>query len=86
MHLIPKYADGRIYRDATMLLRPKTQLKDETVEVNPGTPGSGSLSSGATIPLSQTAPDANFDEFLAASWTRKRGPTCRSCWPARARG
>jgi phospholipid/cholesterol/gamma-HCH transport system substrate-binding protein len=64
MHLIPKYADGRIHRDATMLLRPKTQLKDETVEVNPGSPVSGSLSSGATIPLSQTAPDANFDEFL----------------------
>ncbi len=66
MHLIPKYADKRIYRNATMLLRPKTQLKDETVEVNPGTLASGSLSSGATIPLSQTAPDANLDEFLAA--------------------
>jgi phospholipid/cholesterol/gamma-HCH transport system substrate-binding protein len=65
MHLVPKYADGRIYRNATMLLRPKTQLKDETVEVDPGTRASGSLSSGATIPLSQTAPDANFDEFLA---------------------
>src|ERR1700729_143423 len=33
MHLIPKYAQGRIYKNATMLLRPKTQLKDETVEV-----------------------------------------------------
>jgi phospholipid/cholesterol/gamma-HCH transport system substrate-binding protein len=65
MHLVPKYAEGRIYRDATMLLRPKTQLKDETVEVDPGTRTSGSLRSGATIPLSQTAPDANFDEFLA---------------------
>jgi phospholipid/cholesterol/gamma-HCH transport system substrate-binding protein len=66
MHLIPKYAEGRIYRDATMLLRPKTQLKDETVEVDPGTRASGSLRSGATVPLSQTAPDANLDEFLAA--------------------
>jgi phospholipid/cholesterol/gamma-HCH transport system substrate-binding protein len=66
MHLTPKYAEGRIYRDATMLLRPKTQLKDETVEVNPGTRASGSLRSGATIPLSQTAPDANLDEFLAS--------------------
>jgi phospholipid/cholesterol/gamma-HCH transport system substrate-binding protein len=63
MHLTPKYA--RLYRDATMLLRPKTQLKDMTVEVNPGTPAAGRLASGATLPLSQTAPDANFEEFLA---------------------
>jgi phospholipid/cholesterol/gamma-HCH transport system substrate-binding protein len=66
MHLVPKYSQGRIYKNATMLLRPKTQLKDETVEVNPGTPASGNLQSGATLPLSQTAPDANLDEFLAA--------------------
>ena len=65
MHLVPKYSEGRLYKNATMLLRPKTQLKDETVEVDPGTPASGELASGATIPLSQTAPDANFDEFLA---------------------
>jgi phospholipid/cholesterol/gamma-HCH transport system substrate-binding protein len=64
MHLTPKYAEKRIYRNATMLLRPKTQLKDETVEVNPGTPASGALRSGATVPLAQTAPDGNFDEFL----------------------
>jgi phospholipid/cholesterol/gamma-HCH transport system substrate-binding protein len=65
MHLVPKYADGRIYHNATMLLRPKTQLKDMTVEVDPGSPASGRLHSGATIPQSQTAPDINFDEFLA---------------------
>ncbi|HWY89221.1 MAG TPA: hypothetical protein VNY31_00980 [Solirubrobacteraceae bacterium] len=65
MHLTPKYADGRIYHNATMLLRPKTQLKDMTVEVDPGSPASGQLQSGATIPQSQTAPDINFDEFLA---------------------
>jgi len=63
MKVTPKYA--RIYRDATLLLRPKTQLQDITVEVNPGTPASGRLRSGATIPLSQTAPNVNFDEFLA---------------------
>jgi phospholipid/cholesterol/gamma-HCH transport system substrate-binding protein len=63
MKVTPKYA--RLYRDATLLLRPKTQLQDMTVEVNPGTPASGRLRSGATIPLSQTAPNVNFDEFLA---------------------
>lgn len=65
MHLVPKYSEGRLFHDATMLLRPKTQLKDMTVEVDPGSSASGELHSGATIPLSQTAPDVNFDEFLA---------------------
>jgi len=65
MHLVPKYSEGRLFHDATMLLRPKTQLKDMTVEVDPGSPASGVLHSGATIPQSQTAPDINFDEFLA---------------------
>jgi len=64
MSLTPRYA-SYIYRDATMLLRPKTQLKDETVEVDPGTPAAGKLHSGETIPISQTAPDVNVDEFLA---------------------
>ncbi len=65
MHLVPKYSEGRLYHNATMLLRPKTQLKDMTVEVDPGSPTSGQLHSGATIPQSQTAPDVNFDEFLS---------------------
>jgi phospholipid/cholesterol/gamma-HCH transport system substrate-binding protein len=64
MRLTPKYA--RIYRNATMLLRPKTQLQDITVEVNPGTPAAGRLPSGSTLPLAQSAPDVNFDEFLSA--------------------
>ena len=64
MKVTPKYA--RIYHDATALLRPKTQLQDITVEVNPGTPASGRLHSGAVIPLSQTAPNVNFDEFLSS--------------------
>jgi phospholipid/cholesterol/gamma-HCH transport system substrate-binding protein len=64
MKVIPKYA--RIYRNATMLLRPKTQLQDIAVEVNPGTPSAGKLPSGSTLPLSQTAPNVNFDEFLSS--------------------
>ena len=62
MRVIPKYA--LIYHDATMLLRPKTSLKDMTIEVDPGSPSSGRLKSGATIPVAQTAPDINFEEFL----------------------
>lgn len=56
----------RPYRDATMLLRPKTGLKDMTVELDPGHPSAGRLPEGGTIPVSQTAPDVNLDEVLAA--------------------
>src|SRR5438874_1208898 len=64
MKITPKYA--RLYRNATLLLRPKTQLQDITVEVNPGSPGAGRLPSGSTLPLAQTAPNVNFDEFLSS--------------------
>jgi phospholipid/cholesterol/gamma-HCH transport system substrate-binding protein len=64
MNVTPKYAKY-IYRNATLLLRPKTQLQDITVEVNPGTPSAGKLHSGEVLPLSQTAPNVDFDEFLA---------------------
>jgi phospholipid/cholesterol/gamma-HCH transport system substrate-binding protein len=64
MKVSPKYAKY-IYRNATMLLRPKTQLQDITVEVSPGTPSAGKLHSGEVIPQSQTAPNIDFDQFLA---------------------
>jgi phospholipid/cholesterol/gamma-HCH transport system substrate-binding protein len=64
MRVTPKYA--RFYRDATLLMRPKTGLQDMTVEVNPGTPQAGRLPSGSTLPLAQTAPNINFDEFLSS--------------------
>jgi phospholipid/cholesterol/gamma-HCH transport system substrate-binding protein len=65
MNVTPKYAHY-IYRDATMLLRPKTALKDMTVEVDPGTPSAGHIPSGYTVTLSHTAPDVNFEEFLSS--------------------
>jgi phospholipid/cholesterol/gamma-HCH transport system substrate-binding protein len=63
MKVAPKYA--RFYKNATLLLRPKTQLQDITIEVNPGDASAGKLNSGETVPLEQTAPNVNFDEFLA---------------------
>jgi phospholipid/cholesterol/gamma-HCH transport system substrate-binding protein len=51
--------------DATMLLRPRTGLKDMFLELDPG--GTGvPLKSGATIPVTNTAPDINPDEFLSS--------------------
>ncbi|HEX3510400.1 MAG TPA: MlaD family protein [Solirubrobacteraceae bacterium] len=63
MKISPKYA--HFYKNATLLLRPKTQLQDITVEVNPGTASAGKLKSGEVLPQSQTAPNVDFDEFLA---------------------
>jgi phospholipid/cholesterol/gamma-HCH transport system substrate-binding protein len=58
-----KYAP--IYKDATMLLRPKTGLKDMVVEMDPGTEEAGELDEGEAIPIENTAPDVNLDEILA---------------------
>ena len=55
-----------IYRDATILLRPKTGLKDMMAELTPGTPEAGELTEGERIPVSQTLPDVNLDEILAS--------------------
>jgi phospholipid/cholesterol/gamma-HCH transport system substrate-binding protein len=59
-----KYAP--IYRDAHMLLRPKTGLKDMIVEMDPGTKAAGALPEGGTIPIQNTAPDVNLDEVLSS--------------------
>jgi phospholipid/cholesterol/gamma-HCH transport system substrate-binding protein len=55
-----------IYRDASILLRPKTGLKDMVAELTPGTPRAGKLPEGGTIPISQTLPDVNLDEVLSS--------------------
>jgi phospholipid/cholesterol/gamma-HCH transport system substrate-binding protein len=60
----PKY--GPIYRDAHMLLRPRTGLKDMEVVLDPGTKASGAIPNGGTLPEAQTQPDVNPDEVLAA--------------------
>jgi len=64
MKIKPKY--DRIYKDATILLRPKTGLKDMVAELTPGHKRAGRLPDGGTIPISQTLPDVNLDEILSA--------------------
>jgi phospholipid/cholesterol/gamma-HCH transport system substrate-binding protein len=60
----PKY--GPIYRDAHMLLRPRTGLKDMEVVLSPGTRAAGAIPNGGTLPEANTEPDVNPDEVLAA--------------------
>jgi phospholipid/cholesterol/gamma-HCH transport system substrate-binding protein len=53
-----------VYKDATILLRPKTGLKDMFLELDPGTEQAGEFSEDDTIPVANTAPDVNLDEVL----------------------
>jgi phospholipid/cholesterol/gamma-HCH transport system substrate-binding protein len=53
-----------IYRNATLLLRPKTGLKDMFLEMDPGSRSAGEFRDGDTIPVANTAPDVNLDEIL----------------------
>ncbi len=60
-----------IYQNATILMRPRTGLKDMFFELDPGTPqksapDDGVVPEGGTIALANTAPDVNLDEILAA--------------------
>jgi phospholipid/cholesterol/gamma-HCH transport system substrate-binding protein len=59
-----KYAP--VYRNAHVLLRPKTGLKDMFLALDPGTKAAGALPSGGTILSRNTLPDVNPDEVLAS--------------------
>jgi phospholipid/cholesterol/gamma-HCH transport system substrate-binding protein len=63
MDIEPKYMK-LIHPDASFLLRPKTNLNDMVVEVEPGT-GKGHVESGAEFTLAQTEPNTNLDAFLS---------------------
>ena len=55
-----------VYKDATILLRPQTGLKDMFFEMDPGTSDAGEVDEGGTVTLANTAPDVNLDELLDA--------------------
>jgi phospholipid/cholesterol/gamma-HCH transport system substrate-binding protein len=56
-----------IYPDATILLRPKTGLKDMVVELDPGSKSAGDpLEDGSKLTTASTLPDANPEEFFSA--------------------
>ena len=56
--------EDMVREDATVLLRPKTPLKDMFLEVDPGT--GAVVPDGGRIGVGATAPDVNFDEILAS--------------------
>lgn len=63
MDIEPKYM-VLIHPDATLLLRPKTNLNDMVVEIDPGK-AKGHVEDGYNFPLSRTEPNVNLDAFLA---------------------
>jgi phospholipid/cholesterol/gamma-HCH transport system substrate-binding protein len=63
MDVEPQYLD-LIRRDATLLLRPKTNLNDMVVEIDPGT-ARRSIEEGHHFPLARSEPNVNFEAFLS---------------------
>jgi phospholipid/cholesterol/gamma-HCH transport system substrate-binding protein len=55
-----------VYRNAHVLLRPKTGLKDMYLALDPGTKDAGAVPDGGTIPVANTLPDVNPDEVLSS--------------------
>jgi phospholipid/cholesterol/gamma-HCH transport system substrate-binding protein len=62
---VQKKYEGDIYKDASMLLRPKTGLNDMIVELTPGTQTAGTAPDGYTVPIRSTLPNVNLDEFFS---------------------
>ena len=56
----------KLFRDASILMRPRTLLKDMILQVTPGTPQAGRLREDDRIPIANTLPDVNLDEVLSA--------------------
>jgi len=64
MDLKQKY-DELVREDATILLRPRTGLKDMFLALDPGSTTAPAVKQGATVSSANTQPDVNADEILA---------------------
>ena len=67
-----------IYKDATILLRPKTGLKDMYLALDPGTEEAGELEEGARVPVSTRCRTSTATRSSRSS-TTTRAPTCACC-------
>jgi phospholipid/cholesterol/gamma-HCH transport system substrate-binding protein len=54
-----------IYKDSTVLMRPKTGLKDMYLALDPGTKSAGAIPENGHVRVQNTLPDINADEVLA---------------------
>lgn len=58
-------AHAPIYKNTSMLLRPRTPLSDMFIDMKRGDPSTGEIPDGGTVPQANTKPTVNFDEFLS---------------------
>jgi phospholipid/cholesterol/gamma-HCH transport system substrate-binding protein len=64
MNIFKRYAP--IYRDASVLMRPRTPLKDMYLELDPGHPGAGAIPNGGVLDVAATQPDVDVDQILGS--------------------
>lgn len=64
MNIYKKYEP--IYRDATVLLRPRTPLKDMYLSLDPGTKSAGAIPQNGMLPVANTQPTIDVDQILAS--------------------
>jgi phospholipid/cholesterol/gamma-HCH transport system substrate-binding protein len=72
MDLDPKYR-SLVRRDATVLLRPRTGLKDMFLALDPGSRSEPALAEGDMVKADNTLPDTNADEILKVLDSDTRG-------------
>jgi phospholipid/cholesterol/gamma-HCH transport system substrate-binding protein len=65
MNIDKRYAH-RVYRNASVLLRPRTPLKDMYLSLDPGSASAGRLPAGSTLGTGQTNPDVDVSEILSS--------------------
>ena len=63
MRIKPQY--DAVYNNASVLLRPKTGLKDMYLSLDPGTKAAGLMREKGRVRVANTLPDVNPDEILA---------------------
>jgi phospholipid/cholesterol/gamma-HCH transport system substrate-binding protein len=64
MNIYKQYAP--IYHNATVLLRPRTPLKDMYLELDPGTSNAGAVPNGGSLSIANTQPDVDLSEILSS--------------------
>ena len=62
MNIYNKYAP--IYRNATVLLRPRTPLQDMYLALDPGSKSAGAVPAGGVLGVGSTQPDIDVDQIL----------------------
>jgi phospholipid/cholesterol/gamma-HCH transport system substrate-binding protein len=64
LNIYKQYAP--IYRDATVLLRPRTPLKDMYMALDPGSRSAGAIPPGGMISAANTDPDVDVSQILGS--------------------